>query len=549
MSQKTDGKTRQPKAPRKDSSFVSTTLIIRLIIASVIFVFSLILDVSKFIGIVILALSALCAGYDIVRRAVDNIEAGEYFETPVIVTFITIVSFFIGFASEGAALIILYQIGLLLLNYAIDRTKKSASELLPEHDSELAERLKTILSTQESTHTSLEDTMGSSSGFILKIAMIAAVVYAVTLPIFTSFSYSISIHRALMIILIATPMSVTASIPLCNYVGMCYCASQGVAFNDASVMEAVADSSVVIFDKSGIFAEETPKIVAMHSDKLDSKTFLNLIAHAVYYSEQPLAKAICDAFEQDYQLDVIKDFRELPSGGVVLSIEDMEVMLATAGYLQSRDIQVPQTGVSGGTAYYMVVAGRCFGWVVVSSEVNHDAEQLIPGMKSVGFERCVLLSDEGKDQSREFAETMGFSEMYPECDTEKKLAVIERIASKTKGSVLYIYSSGINTHSAATVDLRVCKKGKYSDGLVDPLSVNNLPFSKQVASRVRAVSVSNAVFAFVIKAILIFLSIIGFCNLWFAIFLDMIAAVASVLFSIRVTSESIADTVRYKIGK
>jgi len=93
------------------------------------------------------------------------------------------------------------------------------------------------------------------------------------------------------------------------------------------------------------------------------------------------------------------------------------------------------------------------------------------------------------------------------------------------------------------------KKGKFSDGLVDPLAVNNLPFAKQVACRVKAVSVSNAVFAFIMKAILIFLSIIGFCNLWFAIFIDMLAAVASVLFSIRVTNTSIVDTIKYKMGK
>ena len=51
------------------------------------------------------------------------------------------------------------------------------------------------------------------------------------------------------------------------------------------------------------------------------------------------------------------------------------------------------------------------------------------------------------------------------------------------------------------------------------------------------------------KAVLIFLSIIGYCNLWFAIFIDFAAAVATVLNTIRVTSESFRSKLRYKMGK
>ena len=65
----------------------------------------------------------------------------------------------------------------------------------------------------------------------------------------------------------------------------------------------------------------------------------------------------------------------------------------------------------------------------------------------------------------------------------------------------------------------------------------------------REIAVENAVFAFVIKAILIFLSIVGFCNVWFAIFIDMAAALATILNSIRVTNESLLRSFQYKRGK
>ena len=70
-----------------------------------------------------------------------------------------------------------------------------------------------------------------------------------------------------------------------------------------------------------------------------------------------------------------------------------------------------------------------------------------------------------------------------------------------------------------------------------------------VGSGVAEVIAENAVFAFVVKAILIFLSIIGYCNIWFAIFIDMVAAVATILNSIRVTSDSLMKTLMYKTGR
>ena len=53
------------------------------------------------------------------------------------------------------------------------------------------------------------------------------------------------------------------------------------------------------------------------------------------------------------------------------------------------------------------------------------------------------------------------------------------------------------------------------------------------------VQAENAVFAFLIKALLIFLAINGKCTLWFALFLDSAAAIATVLNAIRVTQDSL----------
>lgn len=549
MSKKPDHAKHSAGGAGREALAPDMLLFIRLVAATVIFAVSLIVKMPAFASILLLVLSAAVAGYDICLQAVNSVENGDYFATPLVVVFIAAISYVIGFASEGAALILLYQIGLRLIAYAAERTRKSAIELLRYQDEETVDKIKALLCEEQAGYMEIESTMRYSSGSILKIAMIFAVVYAITLPLFTSFSYTVSIHRALTIILIATPMSVVAAMPSTGIVGLCYSAQQGVLFNKAATMEATGKVNIAIFDKAGIFSEACPRVLSVQSDVLDSATFMNFAAHAVYYSEQPIARAIAAVNDQEYRLDIISDFVDIPGRGVDVKIGGAQLTLATSELFSSRGVYVPQSGESEGRAYYMTVSDRYVGKLVLSSDVNDEATELAEDMKELGVKRCILLTEDGNNESQQLAEVLGFNEVYGQCDTEKKLRLVSDLSEGAKNRILFVYSSGIESHSSAAVDMRVSPKAKYADATVLPDFVANIPFSMQVCRRMREIAVENAVFAFVIKAILIFLSIVGFCNVWFAIFIDMAAALATILNSIRVTNESLLRSFQYKRGK
>ncbi|MDO4990095.1 MAG: hypothetical protein Q4E45_06270 [Eubacteriales bacterium] len=524
-------------------------MVIRLVVASVIFAVALILTIPTFLRILLLVISAGLAGYDIILKAVDCILNGDYFASPVLLILISVLAFFVGFATEGAALILLYQIGLLLLKFTKEHTKKAALDLVQGRDEDVIAHMRELAGNEESCSMAIENVMRSSAGTILRLAMLFAVVYAIALPLFTSFGFLVSIHRALIILLIATPMSVVASIPVAGLVGLCSSASHGLVFNNAYSMEAMADASVAVIDKSGVFTDECPRVISMYSDVLDQETFLNFVAHAVYYSEQPVANAISAVFDRDYRLDVIKDFREIPGYGVELSIDGIPVTFATAEYLRGRGLDIDESGETAGQTFYMVVAGRKMGKVVISSDINSDLENLVPELKAAGIGRCILLCEDGKEVGQAFAEDMNFSEMYAQCTPEKKLDIVDETTRKTKGAVLFLYSNGMEQHSSAAVDIRVSKRAKYADAVVSADELESLPIVKQISRRVREICIENALFAFIVKSVLIFLSIIGYCNLWLAVVLDFATAIATVLNTIRITGPSLRANLRYKFGK
>lgn len=541
------------QAPKVDPAKISATLnnflVIRLVVASVIFAVALILDVPNFLRILLLVIAAGLAGYDIILKAVDAVMNGAYFDAPVLLILISVLAFFVGFAAEGAALLLLYQIGLLLLNFAKEHTKRAALDLVQDRDEDVIAHMRELADSEEGCSMAIENVMRVSAGTILRLAMLFAVVYAIALPLFTSFGFLISIHRALVILLVATPMSVVASMPVAGLVGLCSSASHGLVFNNAYSMEAMADASAAVIDKSGVFTEECPRVITMFSDVLDQDTFLNFVAHAVYHSDQPVAHAIAAVFDHDYRLDVIKDFREIPGYGVELSIDGIPVTFASAEYFRAEGMDFGEPDSEVGQTFYMVVAGRKMGKAVISSDVNANLEDLVPKLKSAGIGRCILLCEDSREAGQTFAETMNFSEMYAQCNTPKKLQIVDETTRKTKGAVLFVYANGIEQHSSAAVDIRVSKRAKYADAVISSDELESLPVVKKVSKRVREICIENAVFAFVVKAVLIFLSIIGYCNLWLAVVLDFAAAIATVLNTIRITGPSLRANLKYRYGK
>ena len=326
MSQNSDRAKLPFQLPEIKVGSVDLVLVFRLVAAALLIAVSALVKMPVVVRTILLILAAAVAGFDIVLQAVHAVLGRDFFATPIIIVLVAVVSFIIGFGIEGAVLLVLYQISLVILPYAEEQTRKSALEILHGADEATQTKVQAILEDDNAAALDLEATVRHSAGLILKIVMAFAVVYAILLPFLSSLTYKVSIHRALMILVIATPLSVVVAMPLAARIGLSYSARNGVLFNKAKAMEATAQANVAIFDKAGIFSEDSPRVLSVQSEMLDERTMMNFAAHAVYYSTQPMARAISAAFNQEYKLEVISDFKEIPGYGVDLKIGGTPVL-------------------------------------------------------------------------------------------------------------------------------------------------------------------------------------------------------------------------------
>lgn len=105
--------------------------LIKIIMASILFLIAL---VAKFnnpiINNIIYIISYLIVGLEVVKEAIEHIIKGKIFDENFLMAIATIGAFAIGEFPEAVAVMLFYQIGELFQSYAVDKSRKSISDLM-----------------------------------------------------------------------------------------------------------------------------------------------------------------------------------------------------------------------------------------------------------------------------------------------------------------------------------------------------------------------------------------------------------------------------------
>ncbi|MEG2007420.1 MAG: HAD-IC family P-type ATPase [Oscillospiraceae bacterium] len=101
-------------------------LVVRLIVSCLLFAAALIFTkIPAPWPIIMLIAAALIAGYDTVASAALSIMDGRYFEGPILMLGAALIAFLTGLAAEAAALVLLYRLGGMFVDYASARTRET----------------------------------------------------------------------------------------------------------------------------------------------------------------------------------------------------------------------------------------------------------------------------------------------------------------------------------------------------------------------------------------------------------------------------------------
>ena len=103
----------------------------KIIISAILFIIAIIIPLkNEWISRSIFIVSYIIVGYEILKKAFRNITRGKVFDENFLMSVATIGAFAIGEFPEAVAVMLFYQVGELFQSYAVDKSRKSISNLM-----------------------------------------------------------------------------------------------------------------------------------------------------------------------------------------------------------------------------------------------------------------------------------------------------------------------------------------------------------------------------------------------------------------------------------
>lgn len=510
-------------------------LLIRLAISVVLLILAYRINASQLISVLILICAALISGTDILVSAVRAVSEGRYFCTSCLISVAAIAAFDAGCFSESVVFIIIYQLFAALHKNLLKLTKESALRFIPEDDNDICAALRDDIKRTESCEEQtkkLERTVYTAD----KILCLFAVLFAVVMPLISNMTYVMSVRRGAMLLAAAAPVSLVSLFSLGRRYGLCFVSSFGVYAKNREIFDAASKVKTVVFDKTDVISGGDIKLAAVSSPMLNKESFLQIVAHSVYYSEQRVAKPLLSAYNGVITPEAIQNFSDIPGKGMELTISGKPILFGSKELFDIRGIEINEMDMRGGYVLYLAVSGKYAGSVVFSERLNPYAEQTVRNLSEMGI-TSILVSEDSREVCERTSGLIGISRCYSGCDTLKKMAVLKELKSGSdeNDGIMFVSSENVGYHTEADIDVLVGNESDTEDITMSNIGIFGLPVLISTAGVVSTTSSQNTVFILACKLLLAVLALLGLSTLWFITLLDFAVGMLCILNILRIS--------------
>ena len=196
----------------------------------------------------------------------------------------------------------------------------------------------------------------------------------------------------------------------------------------------------------------------------------------------------------------------------------------------------PET-TSYGTEVFLAKDGVLIGAIVIADTLKDDAKSAIASLKAQNL-HTVMLTGDSETTANAITKETGIDEVYSRLLPDEKLAKLQEQRSK-HGAVMFV-GDGINDAPVLAGADCGAAMGSGADAAIEAAdvvfmtsNVEAIPQAISIGKKACKIAWQNVVFALAIKALVMILGLLGFANMWMAVFADSGVAMLCVINSIR----------------
>jgi len=346
------------------------------------------------------------------------------------------------------------------------------------------------------------------------------------------------IYTALTCLVISCPCALVISVPLTFFSGIGGASRQGILVKGANHLETLASLDTVAFDKTGTLTKGVFTVTEIIPANMTADALLDLAAHAEMHSSHPISKSLRAAFGRELNADRVSDVTEIAGQGLSALVDGKPVLCGNARLMRENGVKMASTNAVG-TIVHVAVAGAYAGHIVISDVVKAGTPAAIAALKDVGVSNLVMLTGDNEAVAADVANRLELTDYRASLLPGDKVSALETLLGD-EHKVAFV-GDGVNDAPVLRrADVGIAMGGLGADAAIEAADVvlmdddvGKLAIAIRMAKKTMAIARQNIIFALAVKALVMLLGVLGFANMWLAVFADVGVAMICIVNAVR----------------
>lgn len=382
-----------------------------------------------------------------------------------------------------------------------------------------------------------ETFVGKAAGIYTPIVIVLAILVAVFLPLVSSTTYSQSIYRALVFLVISCPCAIAISVPLSYFSGIGKASKEGILIKGSDYIDSLKELKEIVFDKTGTLTKgefNVEKITKL--SKYTEDEILNYAAIGESFSNHPIAKSILRSAKKDIDTSNVKEYKEIAGKGISYQIDGKTILVGNSELVECENTN------DGTTDIFVKIDDEVAGIIVLADTIKHGTKEAIEKLKSMGITTRMFTGD-NFEVAKKVAKDLKISNVKAEMLPTDKYKEMEKIIDKRdeKCKVGFV-GDGINDSPVlALADVGFSMGGvgsssaiEASDIVIMTDNIEKIVQAIEIANKTCKIIKQNLIFAIFVKILVLVLSSIGVLGMASAVFADVGVTLITIFNTIRI---------------
>ena len=304
------------------------------------------------------------------------------------------------------------------------------------------------------------------------------------------------VKRAIAVLVIATPCPLILAVPIAIVAGLSRAAKRGVIIKGGAILELLAQTDIVLLDKTGTLTYGGPAITEINTRPgLSDDEVLAIAASIDQFSPHVVAKAlVAEARKRNLQLHHVSNIVEVSGHHISGTI--------TGGSIQVGQISKALPSWVRFDHALMVAIERdseLLGVIGLEDPIRPESRAMVTALRETGVQHIALVTGDREESARDVAAQVGITEIYAKVSAAGKLEIARAAKESSRGAVIVV-GDGINDApalAAADVGVAMGARGasaasEAADVVIVEDSIDRLTQAIAIAKSSRAKAIQAA---------------------------------------------------------